>query len=254
MMRRLVLAGALLAAPCAAQAAPWQAEFGAGRESLGNGLGDWQQVDLALRRQLAPRSQFELNARATERFGLRDNELGVGMATPLAGAWDATLAITASSTHRVLARWSLAAGLQRPLGDGWLVGAAIKFSHYDSDRVSALSLNAERYFGSSAVGEWRAAATVTATRLAGLGSSGAARLQIDRYFGERARLGVLVAGGRETENLGQGALRVADVQSVVVLGRWPLGAAWAVTGEVGRHRVGATHRRSGGRLGVQLDF
>lgn len=250
----LALAAALLPLMVCAQAPAWQAEFGLGRESLSGGLAAWQQTDLTLRHSWAARSQFELRARRTDRFDLVDRELGVSLALPLAEGWDASLAASASPTHRILPRADVTAGLQRQLGNGWVLGGALRATRYDVDRANALSLGAERYFGSAAVGEWRAAATLTATRLAGLGSSGAGRVQLDRYFGERARLGLLIAAGREIDNLGQGALLVSDVRSVVLLGRWPLGPAAALSGEIGQTRLGSLYRRSGGRLGVQLDF
>lgn len=250
----LLVAATFLPALAQAQASPWQAEFGVGSEALSRGLADWQQTDLALRRRWAPRAQFELNARRTERFGLVDRELGAGLALPLAAGWDASLGLSASASHHILPRSNLTAGLQHQLGDGWVLGGTLRATHYDVDRASALSLGAERYFGSSAIGEWRAAASLTATRLSGLGSSGSARVQLDRYFGDRGRLGLLVSVGREIDNLGQGALRIADVQSLVLLGRWPLGPAWALNGEIGQTRLGSQYRRSGGRLGVELDF
>lgn len=254
MRRGLAFVAALLPALACAQATPWQAEFGAGHESLSGGLGDWQQADLALRGYWAPRSSFELNARATERFGRRDRGLGAGVAWPLENGWGATLTANASTTHQILARWSLGADLQRAMGSGWVLGGGLRATRYDIDRANALSFTAERYFGSRDLGDWRAAATVTSTRLAGLATSHAARVQVDRYFGERGRLGLLVASGREIENLGQGSLVISGVQSIAVVARWPLGPTWALTGEIAQTRLGSLYRRSGGRLGVQLDF
>lgn len=249
-------AAACLAAPLLAwaQSSPWQAEVGVGRESLSRGLPDWQQTDLALRRRWAPRSLLEVNARETERFGLRDSEWGLALALPLADTWDASLSASASPTHRVLPRSNVSAGLQRQFGDGWVLSGGLRATHYANDRASALTLGAERYFGSAARGDWRIAGSATVTHLSGLGSNGSGRVQLDRYFGERARLGLLVSAGREVENLGQGNVLVSDVQSLVLLGRWSLAPAWALTGEIGHTRVGTQYRRSGGRLGVQLDF
>lgn len=254
MIRRLLATLALLPLLACAQAPAWQAEFGFGRESLSRGFADWRQADLALRRTWAPRSLFEINARATERFGRRDSEIGAAWALPLAAGWDASLAASASPTHEILPRWSLTAGAQRSLGEGWVLGATLRSTRYDLDRAVALALAVERYVGSAALGEWRLATTLTATRLPGLGSSGAARIQLDRYFGARGRLGLLLAGGREIDNLGQGALLISNVQSAALLGRWAVAPAWALTGELSHTRLGAQYRRSGGRLGVQLDF
>jgi YaiO family outer membrane protein len=252
------LAGAALAGLAAgalAQASlPWQLEVGAGQESLARGLPDWRQTDLALRRTWAPRALFELNARRTERFGLRDSEWGVGVALPIDGAWDAAFSASHSPTHEVLPRTSASAGLQRQLGDGWVAGVTLRHTRYDSDRANALTVGADKYFGSAALGEWRAAAAVTATRLAGVAGSGSLRLQLDRYFGPRTRLGLLVTTGREVDRPGAGQALITDTQSVVLTGRWAVAPAWSLTGELGHTRLAERYRRSGGRLGVQLDF
>ena len=249
----LALLGA--AGTVAAQtAAPWQLEVGTAHESLTRGLPDWTQTDVALRRSLAPRTLVELNARRTERFGLRDSEWGLAAALPLGGGWSTSLSAAASDTHRVLPRASVGAGVQRELGDGWVAGATLRQTRYSADRANALALEAERYFGSAAIGEWRVAAQVTAARLAGVGGTESLRLQVDRYFGPRSRVGLLASTGREIDNLGQGRALVSDAQTVVLLGRWSVDAGWSLTGELGSTRLADRYRRSGGRLGVQLDF
>lgn len=258
MTRALLVAGAgLLAA--GAHATGWQAELGAGHESLDGGRPAWRQLDAALRHRSDARALLELNARATERFERRDRELGLAAAVPLAERWHGSLAATASPTHHILPRWSIGGELQRELAQGWLAGAGLKRTRYDLQPADALSLGVERYFGDRTIGEWRAAATWVHTRLhAGGGaptaSSDAGRLRLDRYFGERGgRLSLLVAGGEEVDNLGQG-LVVSDVRSVALGARWPLPAGWALLGELLDHRQGDLYRRRGGRLAVARDF
>jgi YaiO family outer membrane protein len=238
-----LLAGFLLALSAQAQEPAWQVEIGTGQESLSRGLPSWRQDDLALRHRWARRSVVELNTRRTERFDQSDRELGAALAWPLDARWDASVAASASPTHRVLPRHSLSGVLQRQLGDDWVAQVGLRSTRYDSDRATALTL-----------GEWRAAAQLTLTRLAGVGSSEAARLQIDRYFGTRNRIGLLVSAGREIDNLGQGIVLISDARALVLLARWSLGRAWSVNGELGQTELGDRYRRRGGRLGVQLDF
>ena len=248
------LCAAVLGAGGVAHAASSQAEIGITAESLSAGYAPWHEVAFALRHEWAPRTQIELTLRETERFDRRDEEIGIGLAAPLPGGFGATLAASASPSHAILPRSSLAAGVNRVLGDGWVLGAGLRSTHYDGDRANAVSATLERYFASGGGGEWRAAATVVTTRLVGVATSSALRLQLDRYFGDRARLGLLVAGGREIDNLGQGALLISNVSSVSLSGRWPIAPAWSLLGEVGQHRLGSRYTRSAGRLGVQLDF
>jgi len=252
-MKRYPLFAALAALLWLPAAAQWQAEFGVGHENVRPGA-DWRQLDLALRRTLAPRTRVELAARRTTRFGRDDREFGLAGSLALGSDWTANAAFTTSPTREVLPRWSLTAGAQRALTGGWVLGGEARSTRYTDDRADALRLNVERYFGGADVGAWRAALSLGATRLQGAPTAGAGRIQLDRYLGERGRVGLLLALGDEAERDELGQLAVNDVRSVVLLGRWPLAERVALSGEWGHHRVGAVHRRSGGRLGVQLDF
>ncbi len=247
---RLLLAGVLAVAGTPAPAADWQAEAGAGRETLTGGRAAWTQVDAALHHQFSETTRVGLQARRTERFGFTDNELGASLGTRFDADWSAGFTAAASGTHQILPRWHLGGEVQRRLGDGWVLGAGLRHTRYDLDSASALSISVERY-----VGAWRLAATASQTRLQGASSAAAGRLQVDRYFlGERAKLGLIVAAGRELDNLGAGTILVSNVESFALLGQWPLAAGWAVLGDVGAHRHGSLYRRSGGRLGVRLDW
>ena len=248
--RTALTGGWCLAAALAVQAAPWQAELGAGAERLSGGRSGWRQTDGALRYAFAPRASAELNVRRTERFELRDSEIGAAIAAPIGGAWSGALAIASSPTHRTLPRGSVAGRLQRALGDGWAAGAGLKRTRYDEAATTGLSLAIERYFGN-----WRAAAEVLHTRVdSGGPSTDALRLQLDRYIGERSRVGLIVAGGREIDDLGVSTLTISQVETVALVGRWQVAPSWALVADIGSSRVGSLYRRSGGRLGVQLDF
>lgn len=247
---RLLLAGVLAGAGTPAFATDWQAEAGAGRETLSGGRAAWTQVDAALYHQFSEAIRIGLQARRTERFGFADSELGASLGARLDADWSAGFNAAASGTHQILPRWSLGGEVQRRLGDGWVLGAGLRHTRYDQDNASALSIAVERY-----IGAWRLAATATQTRLQGASGAAAGRLQADRYFlGERAKLGLIVASGRELDNLGAGTILVSNVESFALVGQWPLAAGWAVHWDVGAHRRGSLYRRSGGRLGVRLDW
>ena len=264
-----VFAGWLLAGvgvPAVAQTLPWQVEAAAGVDHLSNGAPDWRQVDLSLRRQLAPRSVAELNLRSTRRSGLNDEELGAAVGLPLNQRWSLALAATLSPSHRVLARGSARVELTRTLDDGWVAGASFGRRVYDDGGNRQWGLGLERY-----VAAWRVAAGVGQTRLDGGGAATSLRLQLDRYFAdERGRVGVIVASGRELEGLPATPGNSADlidqrVRLLAVTGAWPVATAWALTAEAShvryddvRRRSGAfasvPYQRSGVRLGVRYDF
>jgi YaiO family outer membrane protein len=264
-------AGLLAAAGAAAQtAAPWQVEVGAGIDHADNDSADWHQLDLALRSRFAPRSVAELIARRTRRYGLDDSEIGFGLALPLGERWSISASGQASPEHRVLARLAGRVDLARSFDGGWVLGAGVARSLFDGagsepGGSSTLRLQGERY-----VGNWRFAAGLSRTRIDDGGSEGGWLLQADRYFGDVGRLGVVAARGREPENLPEvGGVVSTRVTTLGLVGAWPLGGAWALTGALVRTRnsdgvvrsgpragdaVGSSYRRDGVRLGLRYDF
>lgn len=260
------LALAFTAAPVAAASLPWQIEAGVGADHLSNSAPDWRQVDLSLRRQLAPRSVGELSLRSIRRSGLSDAELGAALGLPLDPRWGLALAATLSPSPKLLARGSGRVELTRALDDGWVAGASFGRRLYSEAGNSQWGLGLERY-----VAAWRLAAAVGQTRLDGGGAATSLRLQLDRYFAdERGRLGVILASGRELEGLPAAPGVSADVvdqrvRTLAITGAWPLAPAWALTAEVShvrhddiRRRSGAVaslpYQRNGVRLGVRHDF
>jgi YaiO family outer membrane protein len=249
-MRSAAVLAACMLAAATVRAEGWQAELGAGVEHLTGGRPDWRQLDAALRYGFAPRAIVELSARRTERFELRDDEFGVAVAAPIAGAWSGSVTLLSSPTHRNLPHGSVAAQLQRALVGGWVVGGGLKHTRYDDDSTLGLSLGVDRY-----VGAWRVAGAWLHTRVDSDGTTtDALRLQLDRYIGEQHRIGVIVSGGQEVEDLAVAELRISEVDTIALVGRWRLTPRWAVVGDIGTTRVGSRYRRSGGRLGAQCHF
>lgn len=262
----VALALAFAAAPVAAASLPWQIEAGVGADHLSSGAADWRQLDVSLRRQLAPRSVGELSLRSIRRSGLSDAELGAALGLPLDPRWSLALAATLSPSPKLLARGSGRVELTRALDDGWVAGASFGRRLYSEAGNSQWGLGLERY-----VAAWRLAAAVGQTRLDGGGAATSLRLQLDRYFAdERGRLGIILASGRELEGLPAAPGVSADVvdqrvRTLAITGAWPLAPAWALTAEAShvRHddiqrRSGAVasppYQRNGVRLGVRHDF
>ncbi len=269
----LLLAALALGAAVAAgaQERHWQVEAGIGAERYDDGASSsWQERDLALRHRPAPRTLWELTLRDTRRYGLDDTELGLGIALPLGADWTLAARATASPDHRVLARESGAVDLSWAAGGGWVLGAGLGRSLYEgagaagSSGTSTLRLNVERYLG-----VWRFAGGVSRSRLDGGEEDGGWRAQVDRYFGDRGRLGLIVSQGRELENLPPAGAVSTRVRGVALIGAWPVGADWTLVGALGRTRnsdsqrrggpddgqaVGGSTQRTAVRLGVQRDF
>lgn len=275
MTRRPALIGAVLSAALTvlpmpdaqAQTLAWQVEASAGLERLSNGTPDWRQVDVSLRRRFAAGAQAEITLREAQRYGRRDSEFAVGLALPLDDAWTVALRATAADAAHFLPSRGGQVELSRRLSAGWVASASLGRNRYDSAAnpatgTSLLRLGAEHY-----VGAWRLAAGVTHARLDGGASADGWRAQVDRYIGDGGRIGLLVAGGRELESAPDGVISTR-VDALVLVGRWPIAAGWALTGDVAGTRVGNIVRRTGsgnttlpggyrrnaGRIGVQHEF
>lgn len=265
----------LLACGAAAGQAPerrWQVEAGLGAERYDDdAAASWRERDLALRYRYAPRTLAELTLRDTRRYGYDDSEIGLGLALPLATDWSLVARATASPRHRVLARHSGAAELSYGgFGGGWVIGAGLGRSLYDGagdggkSGTSTLRMNLERY-----VAEWRFAGGVSRSRLDGGEHDNGWRAQVDRYFGERGRLGVIVSQGRELENLPPNGAVSTRVRAMALVAAWPIDPDWTLTGALGHTRnsdserrgglldgqaVGRPSQRSAVRVGVQREF
>lgn len=254
------------AAGSASAQAGWQVEVGAGVQSLDNGSPDWREAELALRHRDGGR-RFEVQLRDARRYGLHDREIALAGGLALSPDWNLGLRVSAAPGADFLPRQGGSAELNVNLGGGWVGAAALGRNRYDGAETppsgtSSLRLGLERY-----TGPWRWAGAITHNRTDGGATARGVQLQLDHFFGDEARLGVLVAGGRELESAPQGLLSTR-VNTVVLLGRWPLVRGWQLGGELSHTRVSDLERRIGGlnqpvpggyrrdgvRLGVRREF
>ncbi len=264
----LLAAGWALAAPAAA--APWQVELGAGVEDFSNDTTTWREADLTLRSRFAPRALAEGQLRHTRRRGFDDSEIGAGLALPLNADWGLSASATLSPTHRVLARGSGRVDLTRNFEGGWVLGAGVARSLYDGADAAPVGNSLLRVQGERYVGAWRFALGLNRSRLDGGQTDNGWLLALDRYVGEQGRIGVVAARGRELENEpALGGVLSTQVETLALVGVWPLAADWALTGALARTRhsdsqvrtgpragdaIGSPYRRNGVRIGVRHDF
>jgi len=220
--------------------------------------------------------------RRADRYQAEDTEFGFIGVLPM-NDWTTSATLTLSPTHEALPSWGVRFGAARELADGWVLGVEANRQLYDrEDQVdtsipgtqrvvgsSGLALNLERY-----VGAWRFAAGIGRVRLDGGEAGGTGKFQVDHYYGEeRGRIGVVIAGGQEFENLPPTATRPSAIISsttatVALVGVHPLGDAWALSWALSSTRnsdietryadgvinAGTSYHRNGVRLGLQRDF
>ncbi len=238
-----------LALPAAAPAA--EVEAGYGHEVLTRGP-DWQEVSLETAWRPAERTGVAIGARGLERFGLRDLDLRVAASAPLGAPWTVAAEAAASPEHHVVPAFGGGASLQRVLGGGFVGSGGLRWSRWETEagRTDAAlgSLGIERYWSAFRLG-W----TGTLARVASQWAPSNA-VAWDVYFGDRDRVGVILAAGREVDSTGGPAPVVSTVLAAAVRGRQGLGAAWALVYEVDVQRQGDFYTRGGARVGLRRSF
>ena len=240
---------AALALAAAFTAPAVELEAGYGQDFLTRGHSDWRVMSLEAAWASSDRSRAGLGVRGLERFGLQDLDLGVTAGAPLGGAWDLGGEVSASPTHRVVPAWSAAAELHCAVGAGFGISLGVKQSRYQNQAGAASptlgTLGVEYYWGSQRLG-WTGYLAALASEW-----SASQRLAWDVYYGERSRIGVGVAAGRQLESTGGPRLLSSDVLAAAVGGRHEIGRDWAVTWEAGIQRQGDLYTRTGARIGLR---
>jgi len=243
--------GATLPATAVAQAAAgpaWRATASTEYSLLDRGLPAWQSQTLRLGRHWQARQWVEVEATHTRRYDQDDTELALAGAVPVGDTLTATARVAHSPTHRVLARDTLAAGLQWAVAPAWLVHAGLRHTRYTDNRVEQATLGVEHYFGAFG-------ATLLAHQSRGLGrSTGAGELRLAWYYADAASVTLFAGSGDEATAVGAGAVALARVRSLALAGRHPLAPGWSLEWGLHRVRQGDFHRRGGATLGVQHTF
>ena len=242
------------ALPDARQAIPrvrnTEIEAGFTQEHLSRGHPEWKSWYVEGAHDFARRNTLFGGLGQTERFGLRDDVMWVGLYYPAARDWTLLGEASYSPDHNVLARYSAFGQLHVALPHGWGVAAGLRHSEYTSVYTNTLLSEVERYWGN-----WRGAYTLYLGKPEDAGSAPAHRLQVNYYYGERSRIGAAFTFGREVENTGpQTGIVTTDVMGLSVFGRHWFAPQWAATWEVLTHEQGNLYRRSGLRLGLRYGF
>jgi YaiO family outer membrane protein len=228
---------------------PTEIEAGVSYESLNSGQSDWRSVYVEASRHLDARRSVYGVARSTDRFDDTDVELTAGGYLPVTDDWTTALEGSVAPGADILPRWSLSGRLQRPLARGFGLQIGMRHARYENDYTNLLSLTGDRYWGNAYVGY-----TLYASRLQGAGTNFSHQIRLDRYYGDRNRVGVLMAVGDETESVGGGRFVTDTTATFVVGGRHWFVPLWAVSWELIWHDQGDAYTRGGARVGVRHQF
>jgi len=244
------LAALSIAAPALAQTeAPFTRLSLAGEHSrLDNGNADWREAMVQASRHWSQRQVALVELAQTRRFGLEDTRVAASYTHPLAPTLAATVQASASPTHRVLARHAAGVVLQYEFQPAWLVHTGLAHTRYNDGEVTQATLMLERYFGDfSASLAWRPAHALGAR-------TDSFELRGSYYYGQGSSVGVIAATGREATQLGAGAIALAQVDALALVGRHAIGGPWALTYALSRTRQGSFYTRTSASLGVQYTF
>ncbi len=218
-----------------------------GTDCLTGGRESWQNTSTFVEHKAGDGRIGGLRVNATERFGLADRQLEGFYVHPLSKRLAIGVDASTSPTHRVLARHSLGTSLQYEMAPAWLLHAAARQLRYDAVTVNQVSLGAEHYFGNwgAAISAYNSHAYAE-NALTWVG-------RLSRYYGERDRINLLLAAGREPTSLA-GSIVTSDVRSLTLTGRHWLSPTLAIDYSLGTARQGDFYSRTGGSLGLVVAF
>lgn len=219
------------------------------RETLSSDPNDWNDTQLELLHQFAPRKLLIGRATGSERYGLHDDTLGLSGYYPLGERTTAYAEVTTSDTHRVLPRDSVHLQLARSLQQGWGVIGGLRRVSYDTTVVDIADLTLERYFS-----DYRVALTAYPSRSHTAGRATSYRLQLSRYYGEENNIQLMMVSGTEVDKpTGVDQILAMSVRSVALFGRHWLTREWGIGYGIGYTEQGKSTRRSAS-LGLRYRF
>ncbi len=218
-----------------------------GADQLTQGRGSWRNESVFIDRKWANGHTGGLRANTIRRFGLNDSQFEGYYSLPLQDKLRAGIELQASPTHQVVARNGVGANVQYEFAKAWLVHASARQLRYDSVTVDQLSAGIEHY-----VGNWGAYAGIINSRAYGTDNQTWVG-RVSRYYGERNRVNLVIANGREPVNIA-GVVSPSDVRSANLAGRHWLSQNVALDYSAGITRQGDFYTRRGASLGITVAF
>lgn len=226
-----------------------EVELGGSYEDLNNGRKPWSSQFLQLDHRFENGATAYGTVRATRRFQQNDQEIRLGLYAPLLDKLTLQGEVTIGPAHNVLPRASVFGGAQYVLAKGWVVRGGWRRSKYDTSNVNTGDLTLETYFSDYRLGYTLYRSTVESSSPAYSHAVG-----FDYNYGDRNFVGVIGAVGKEAEFIDDDRLLIRKTNSLVLRGRHWLNPKWAVTYDLGRHKLTDAFTRFGGRVGLRYRY
>lgn len=217
-------------------------------ETLGDGVSDWSERAVRVRRDFDRRKLVEAGVASTRRFGLSDRQFSGTAVWPMGEKLTGSVDASYSGTHRILPRNAVGAALQYEFRPAWLLRGGARTTRYDEDRVNQASLALEHYFS-----DYGMTVSWLPTRVFGVTAHSYA-LQGAWYYGDRDAVSLTMATGREATTIERGTVVLGKVESVGIGGRHMLSPAWSANYGISYTRQGGLYTRKGLSIGLAYTY
>ena len=191
-----------------------EVEAGLGYETLTDNYDPWSEAYINIKKNFDKRKSVSINVRKTERFGLEDNELSVGIVTSWWAPITLSLMAGESQGHEVLPENFLSFRIDAPFGDGWVGGMGYTYREYESAGVDIGTVALERY-----IANFRLSYALFMSRVDEADLEYSNSIRMDRYYGDKNMVGIGCAWGRESENIASEIIVTSSVSSAILTGR-----------------------------------
>ncbi len=216
-------------------------------ETLGDGVSDWSERSVRVRRDFARRTLGELGVWSTRRFGLSDSQINGTAVWPMGEKFTASVDGAYSNTHRILPRSAFGGALQYEFKRAWLVRGGLRTTRYNDERVNQASLALEHYFKDYAV-----TASWLPTHVFGVTAHSYA-INAGWYYGDRDSVSLTLASGREATTVARG-VELGKVRSIGIGGRHMLSPAWSANYGISYTRQAELYARKGLSVGLAYSY
>jgi len=227
----------------------YAAEFIYGYDKLTNNRSPWSTRTVKLSRITPDKHYTHVQLDSTERFDLKDWQLGGSYALPLSRSWSFYAAATYSPTHQVLANRMLDTNLSKSFKNGTTISGGISNARYSQTTSQQIHLGGEHYWS-----VFRIAYTYRYINILNAGAGVNHNIQSNYYYSPVDMVGVSAATGKDVEFDGTANPPISDVRTYSIYGYHMFKPRWSLIYSVFYHHQGYFYNRNGFVLGIKFDF
>lgn len=233
--------------PAVEDVSQWTLLVGAGYENLSNGLPSWDSQFVEIQHKQDAFRRYHLRLGRDARYAETDISIGLGAERAWESGWFAGLDLASAGSPAYQPELAASAHVGKTLSDGWVVDLRYRQRAYADTDVGGAIGTVEKYYG-----DYRFAYGVGWSRLQGASSFVNHVATINRYYGEKASIGLTINTGKEAELLGSRQVLETDVRGLTLSGRRELTQRIGLQWWLGLHDQGDYYRRRFVGLAVSI--